>query len=115
MTWHNSLLQSILERQKDPQMATARKLSDLDQTEWRRERRQRKREIREQLKQGALLAEERDINKRLYKDMSATEKQTLEDFDCNITSRQYKKICITKPARVYSKMIGLEWQRYMSC
>ena len=34
MTWHASLLHSILDHQSHPDMANARKLAALDQTEW---------------------------------------------------------------------------------
>ena len=105
MHWHASSLQSILERQKDPQMATARKLSDRNQTQWRRERRQRKRDLEQQLIEGAQLAEKRDTGKRKCDDMSAAEQHILEDFDTEKTSREYNKLCITKPSRVLGKLL----------
>jgi hypothetical protein len=42
MKRHASLLQSILDREQHPDMTTARKLSDLDQKQWRRKRQKEK-------------------------------------------------------------------------
>ena len=105
MNWHASLLQSILQRQKDPQMATARKLSDLDQTQWRRERRQRKNEIKQQLIQGAQLAQQNDTRKRKFEDMSATEQQILEDYDTRKTHKEHAKASGKRLPQFRGKMI----------
>ena len=74
MIWHSSFLQWLTKRQKDPKTIMAQKLSDLDQKQWQAERRRRKYEVQEQLREGAHLAELRDSDRKRYHDMSATER-----------------------------------------
>ena len=97
MTWHASLLQSILERQQHPDMTTARMLSDLDQKQWQRRRRERKLEAKQRMDQGALLVKQRGSGKKTNEDMSATEQQVLEDFETQKARRQYEQVRVTKP------------------
>ena len=105
MTWHASLLQSILERQEHPDMANSRKLSDLDQTAWQRQRRQRKLEAMHRLAQGSRLAEERDSKKRKFEDMSATEQQVLEDFDTGEARKRHAEACARRLPHFRGKML----------
>ena len=81
MTWHVSLLQSLLEHQQHPDVIMARRLSDLDQKEWQRQRRLSKMKAKERMNHGASLVEQRDSGKRKFDDMSTAEQQILEDFD----------------------------------
>ena len=103
MTWHASLLIYLLEGQRQPGMDTQRKLSDLGQKEWRAERRSKKEETRRQLRQGARLAKLRDSGKRKFDNMSATEQQVLEDYDCNRLKRRYEQHRIQKPQHFDTK------------
>ena len=64
MTWHASLLQWLLERQKHPNTTFARRLSDLDQKEWQIERRRQKEEARQGLLHGTHLATLRDSGQK---------------------------------------------------
>ena len=80
MTWHASLLQSILERKQHPDMIDAHKLSALDQKQWQKQRRQQY-EAKQRLNQGTFLARARNTGKRQLEDMSATEQQLLKDFE----------------------------------
>ena len=91
MIWHASLLHSLLEREKHPDMTIARKLSDLDHRQWREERQQRKCEANQRLRQGRHLASQRDSRKRKCDDMSATEQQLLEDFETRKSEKQYEE------------------------
>ncbi len=75
----------------------AQKLSDLDQKQWQTERRRRKYEAQEHLRQGAHLAELRDNNKKRYHDMSATEQRVLEDFECGRLKKHYDEVRVRKP------------------
>ena len=105
MTWHASLLQWLLEQQQHPNTITARRLSDLDQKQWQTERRRQKEEARQRVSQGARLATLRDIGKKKYDDMSATEQQILEDFDCNKSQRQHENRRVQKPEHFRRKML----------
>ena len=105
MTWHASLLQSLLERQQHPDMTTARRLSDLDQKQWRAERQQRKWEANQRVGQGKFLAEQRDSGKRTFEDMSATEQQVLEYFDTRKSKKQYEQARLKKLPIFNGKML----------
>ena len=105
MTWHASLLQSLLELQEHPDMTTARRLSDLDQRQWREERQQKKWEAKARVHQGAFLAEQRDSRKRKFDDMSATEQQVLEDFDTRKSQKQYEQALVKKLPYFRGKML----------
>ena len=105
MTWHASLLQSLLERQQHPDMTTARRLSDLDQKQWRAERQQRKWEATQRVHQGAFLAEQRDSRKRKLKHKSATEQQVFEDFDTRRSKKQYEQARLKKLPIFNGKML----------
>ena len=75
MTWHASLLHSLLDHESHPDMANARKLASLDQRLWQQERREKKAQAREAIVQGERLVAERDSKKRTFQEMSATEQQ----------------------------------------
>ena len=104
MTWHASLLQSILEHQDHPDMTTARRLSDLDQKQWQQRRRQTKLEAKQQVQRGTFLAEQRDNGKRQLEDMSAAEQQLLEDFETQKSSKQYEEARVKRPRYLHGKM-----------
>ena len=96
MTWHASLLRSLLDHKQHPDVIMARKLSDLDQSEWQRQRRLWKKEAKQRMNYGASLAEQRDSHKRKFDDMSATEQQTLHDFDTQKAKKTYEATCAKK-------------------
>ena len=97
MTWHGSLLRWLADKEKDPIMMLARKLSDLNLKEWQIERRRRKWEAQQELRQGAHLAELRDGNNKRFHDMSATEQRVLEDFDCGRLEKRHDDLRVRKP------------------
>ena len=97
MTWHGSLLRWLADKEKDPNTIMARKLSDLNLKEWQIERRRRKWEAQQELRQGAHLAELRDSNNKRFHDMSATEKRVLEDFDCGKLEKLHDDLRVLKP------------------
>ena len=96
MTWHASLLQSLLERQQHPDMTTARRLSDLDEMQWRAERQQINWEAKQRVHQGAFLAEQRYSRKRKFADMSATEQQFVEECETWRSKKQNEQACLKK-------------------
>ena len=96
MIWYSSLLQWLTKHIKDPKTNMARKLSDLDQKQWQTERRRRKYEAQEQLREGAHLAELRDSGRKRYHDMSATEQRVLEDFDCGKLRKLHDEVGVQK-------------------
>ena len=105
MTWHASLLQSLLDHKQHPDVIMARKLSDLDQSEWQRQRRLWKKEAKQRMNYGASLAEQRDSHKRKFDDMSATEQQTLHDFDTQKAKKTYEATCAKKNPQFRGKML----------
>ena len=105
MTWHASLLRSLLDHKQHPDVIMARKLSDLDQSEWQRQRRLWKKEAKQRMNYGASLAEQRDSNKRKFDDMSATEQQTLHDFDTQKAKKRYEATCAKKTPQFRGKML----------
>ena len=96
MQWYASLLQSIVDHEKKPELHTARKLAALGQEDWRRKRQEEKREAQKRVAQGFRLAEERDTNKRSYDAMSATEQEILEDFDTRKSHRKVAKLIVKR-------------------
>ena len=105
MTWHASLLQSIRERKDEPHMTIARRVSDLDQRQWRQQRRFLKNDAKQEMKHGEFLAKQRDSGKRKFEDMSATEQQILEDFETDKSKRRYEKIRVRKLPYFHGEML----------
>ena len=97
MAWPASLLKWLNKRQDDPNTIIARKLSDLNQKQWQAERRSRKWELQQQLRQGAHLAELRDTNRKRFHDMSATEQRVLEEYDTGKLQKRHNDARIRKP------------------
>ena len=97
MTWHGSLLRWLADKETDPNMIMARKLSDLNLKAWQIERRRRKWEAQQELRQGTHLAELRDGNNKRFHDMSATEQRVLEDFDCGKLDKRHDDLRVVKP------------------
>jgi len=83
-------------------MITAQRLSDLDQKEWQTQRRRKKSEVQQRLSQGARLATLRDSGEKEFDDMSATEQQVLEDFECKRLQTRHEELRIQKPGHFRS-------------
>ena len=81
----------------------AQKLSALDQKQWQAERRRRKYEAQEQLREGAHLAELRDSDRKRYHDMSATEQRVLEDFECGKLRKLHDEVRVQKTGALRQK------------
>ena len=105
MTWHASLLQSILDRQQDPAMADAHKCSAKDQKDWRRHRQEDKSRAWADLREGRNLAKERDSGKRKFYTMSATEQQLVEDYDSDRLNKRYKQTKVEKLPPFHGKKL----------
>ena len=97
LIWHSSLLQWLTKLLKSPNTIMARKLSDLDQKEWQAERRRRKYEVKQQMREGAHLAELRDTDCASYDNMSATEQRVLEGFECGQLKKLLDQVRVQKP------------------
>jgi hypothetical protein len=108
MNWHASLLQSLIERNTHPAVVLAHKLSDLDQHEWQKQRRKCKIKAKQRMDYGAFLVKERDSGKRKFDDMSATEQQTLEDFENLLSRRVYEDTRANKPPLFRGRMLGAD-------
>ena len=105
MTWHASLLQSILEHQDHPDMTTAGRLSDLDQKQW--QQRRDKQNWKQNNKYSAAhswRSKETTTNKQI-EDMSAAEQQLLEDFETQKSSEQYEEARVKRPRYLHGKML----------
>ena len=72
-----------------------KKLSDLNEHEWREARLQLKNEAKQRLKDGARLWRQKGIGKRMWDEMSSTEKQIIEDYETN--KMEYEILRIKKP------------------
>ena len=105
MTWHASLLQSILDRQQHPGMADAHKCGAKDQNEWRRHRQEKKSQAWADLREGQDLAKERDSGKRKFYTMSATEQQLVEDYDSDRLNKRYKQTKVKKLPPFHGKKL----------
>ena len=81
MIWHASLLQSLLDRQENPDMKHVRRLSALNEQKWQRQRREEKKKAKQRIDEGVRPSKQRDSRKRKFEEMSATEQQILEDYD----------------------------------
>lgn len=97
MIWHCALLQYIVQYKADPHMAIALRLSDLNEGEWRETRQRLKNEARLRLKDGARLSKQKDTGKRMWGEMSSTEKQLIEDYETNKSKREYDMHVVKKP------------------
>ena len=97
MIWYATMLNWIMEQQKDPNRIMSQKLSDLNQKEWKALRRHRKFEAEQLLRQGAHLAKQRDSKKRSYDHMSATEQRVLEEYDCGQLEKRRDAVLVKKP------------------
>ena len=106
MTWHASLLHSLLDHERHPDMANARKLASLDERLWQQERREKTTQAREAMVQGKRLVEERDSKKRTYQEMSATEQQLLEDFETNKSRKRYAEASAARLPSFRGKMLS---------
>ena len=78
-------------------MAIAIKLSDINEGEWRKQRRQLKYEAKQRLEDGKQLSKQKETGKRKWDEMSSTEKQCIEDFETNKTKKTYEATLIKKP------------------
>ena len=105
MHWHASMLRSICNRNDHPDMAIQRRLSDLDQEQWRQQRRFLKNDAKQEMKHGEFLAKQRDSGKRKFEDMSATEQQTLEEFETNKSKRRHEAMRVRKLPYFHGEMI----------
>ena len=97
MQWHVSLLQSIVTKKEDPNMAIAIKLSDINEGEWRKQRREIKEKAKQRLNSAKRLSMQKESGKRKWDDMSPYEQQSIEEYETQKLQRAYKATCIEKP------------------
>ena len=90
MQWHSSLLEYIVKKKEDPNMAIAKRLSDIDEGEWREQRRQLKYDAKQRIKDGARLLKQKETSKRTWDDMSSTEKHCMEDYVTDKSIRDHQ-------------------------
>ena len=103
MIWHASLLQSLLDRQENPDMKHVRRLSAPNEQKWQRQRREEKK--KERIDEGVRLSAQRDSRKRKFEEMSATEQQNLEDYDTCKTHKAHAKASGKRFPQFRGKMI----------
>ena len=96
VSWHRSLLLYIVRHKADPNMATALKLSDLNESVLRETR------LKARLKHGARLSEQKDAGKRTWNEMPATEQQLIEDYETEWSIKLYEALLVKKPRIDYS-------------
>ena len=56
-----------------------------------------KNEAKLQLKHGARLSKQKDAGKRMWNEMSPTEKQLIEDYETEKSIRLYEALLVKKP------------------
>ena len=78
-------------------MAIAIRLSDINEGEWREQRRQLTCDAKQQIKDGARLLKQKETSKRTWDDMSSTEKQLIEDYETNKSTTEYEATRVKKP------------------
>ena len=93
MIWHASMLQSILDHQSHPDMSKAKKLADLNHQQWQINRRQRKQDVEKEAFQGLQLVNAIESNKRTFQEMSATDLQTLQDYESGKIAQRHAQEC----------------------
>lgn len=96
MVWHASMLQWLDNRQNDADTIIAQKLSDPRQDQWQANRRHRKKELQQQLRQGKDLAKLRDSKQKRFHEMSATEQRVLEDYETGEAQKIYDMVKVRK-------------------
>ena len=94
MQWHSSLLEYIVQKKEDPNMAIAKRLSDIDEGEWREQRRQLKCDAKQRMKDGVRLLKEKRTLKRRWDDMSSTEKHLIADYVTDKSKKAYEATLI---------------------
>ena len=72
-----------------------KKLSDLNEHEWREARLRLKNEAKQRLKDGASLWRQKGIDKKMCDELSSTEKQIIEDYETN--KMDYEILRVKKP------------------
>ena len=97
MVWHASMLKWLDNRQNDADTIIAQKLSDPRQDQWQADRRHRKKELQQQLRQGEHLAKLRDSNRKRVHEMSATEQRVLADYETGLMQQIYDNVIVKKP------------------
>ena len=97
LIWHRSLLQYIVKKKAHPDMDWQKKLSDLNEHEWREARLRLKNEAKQRLKDGARLWAQKGIGKRVWDEMSSTEKQLIEDYETNKSRKAYERLLVKRP------------------
>ena len=97
MQWHASLLEYIVKKKEDPNMAIAKRLSDIDEGEWREQRRQMRDDARNRLRMGEYLSKLKEKGKRKWDNMSSGQQQCIEDFETLKSKSAYEAIAIKKP------------------
>ena len=80
-------------------MAIAKRLSDIDEGEWREQRRQLKCDAKQRMKDAVRLLKEKRTLKRRWDDISSTEKHLIVDYVTDKSKKAYEATLIKK-ARV---------------
>ena len=97
MKWHASLLKWLDNRQNNPNAIVARMLSDPNEKQWQADRRRRKSELEQQVRQGAYLANLKDTKTKRFHGMSAKEQRVLEEYDTGKMQKRHDNVRIRKP------------------
>ena len=78
-------------------MAIAIKLSDINEGEWRKQRREIKEKAKQRLNSAKRLSMQKESGKRKWDDMSPYEQQSIEAYETQKLQRAYKATCIERP------------------
>ena len=105
MTWHASILYSIVEYEKDPGMEIAHRTSALEETEWRSRQRNEKDKARAYMERGQKLNMDVQSRKRCFSQMSGEERQILRDYRTGEAAKRYHHLQKPRPRRFEGKVL----------
>ena len=93
LQWYSCLANDIVVHQTQEGFAAQLSASSLDEQERQRQqtRREALQKVRDALRRGEALAQERDDHKRSYDEMNSAEQQILEDFETGRTEKQKQR------------------------
>ena len=113
MIWHASPLQSLLDRQKNPDMKHVRRRSALNEQKRHRQRREEKKKAKQRIDKGVRLSKQRYSCKRKCEEISAIKQQIWEDYDTRKTHKDHAKEFGKRLPQVRGNMIP-RW-RHSQC
>ena len=98
LEWWTRLIIAVTAHAEKPDLQTQHRISSLSKEDklWKERRRSLLAKLKQDMKNGKRLAEERDSNKRKFADMEAREQQVLEDWETGKIEKKTQRNLSTK-------------------